>query len=206
MKRQVGYLINYPEGLTGERGIFYNYITGSNGVFIEAESPLVSARIPIADCEFRGLAPVEKKIGLLYGSIPQRFFDLTLDMFLTYPDTEQYVAVTASNGYHFYIPNQDRKEISVVYDVGRSVILEFHSHGHMEARFSGTDNKDETGLKFYGVIGKLKDIPIVKLRIGVYGYFHNLAWKDIFDGSLCGALENEIKEVIDEGELYSIFP
>jgi len=196
MSKPVGYLVNYPEGISGERGLYYDYIFASNGIFIEAESPLIAARIPVAECEIRGLAPIETKISLTYGSIPQRFFDLTLDLFLADSSSEHYVAITGDAGYHFYIPVQDRSAGSVVYEVGASVVLEIHSHGHMGAWFSGTDNIDETGLKLYGVIGKLNATPIVKLRIGAYGYFKELSWSEVFDGSLIGALEYEREEVI----------
>jgi len=204
MNKPVGYLMNYPSGLSGERGLFYNYIFASNGVFIEAENPLIAARIPVAECDIRGLAPVEAKVSLTYGSIPQRFFDLTLDLFLTDIQSEHYAAITGDAGYHFYIPVQEKKAGSVVYEVGRSVVLDMHSHGCGGAWFSGTDNKDETGLKLYGVVGKLDATPIVRLRIGVYGYFWDLWWKEVFDGSLFGALEVEKEEVISEDALQSI--
>ncbi len=202
MSKQVGYLTNYQDGLSGERGFFYDYIMASNGLFIEAESPRIAARIRIADVEIRGLAPIETKVSLLYGSIPQRFFDLALDLFLTDIDTEHYVAITGDAGYHFYIPVQDKSAGSVVYQTGTSVVLEMHSHGQMGAHFSPTDNKDETGLKLYGVVGKLGATPILKLRVGVYGYFQKLSWRDVFDGSLQGALEDEPKEVITDSDLH----
>ncbi len=203
MNKSVGYLMNYPEGLSGERGMFYNYIFAANGVFIEAENPLIAARIPVAECDIKGLAPIEPKVSLTYGSIPQRFFDLTLDLFLTDINTEHYAAITGDGGYHFYIPVQEKKAGSVTYEVGNSVVLDMHSHGCGGAWFSGTDDKDETGLKLCGVVGKLDATPIVRLRIGVYGYFYDLWWKEVFDGALCGALEIEKEEVINEDALHS---
>lgn len=202
MSKQVGYLTNYQDGLSGERGFFYDYIFASNGLFIEAESPRITARIRIADVEIRGLAPIETKVSLLYGSIPQRFFDLALDLFLTDIGTEHYAAVTADAGYHFYIPVQDKAAASVVYQTGTNVVLEMHSHGQMGARFSPTDNTDEAGMKIYCVIGRLDATPILKLRVGVYGYFQKLSWRDVFDGSLQGALEDEPKEVITESGVH----
>ncbi len=204
MSKPVGYLVNHTEGISGERGIYYNYIFASNGVFIEAENPLIAARIPVAECDIRGLVPIETKISLTYGSIPQRFFDLALDLFLSDSSSEHYAAITGDAGYHFYIPVQDKSAGSVVYEVGSSVVLEMHSHGCMGARFSITDNTDETGLKLYGVIGKLNVTPIVKLRIGVYGYFKELAWSEVFDGSLAGALEYEGEEVICENGIQDL--
>ncbi len=200
----VGYLVNYPDGLVGETGFYYNYILASNGLFIEAESPSITARVPVAECEVRGLAPMSTKVTLTYGSIPQHFFDLALDTFLADPLNEHYVAVTASAGYHFYVPVQDRSAGSVTYEMGNSVVLDLHSHGQMRASFSGQDNGDEQGLKLYGVIGNLNATPVVKLRVGVYGYFKRLEWKDVFDGSLTGAAEYEEKEVIAEGDIHCI--
>ncbi|MCJ7743193.1 MAG: Mov34/MPN/PAD-1 family protein, partial [Dehalococcoidales bacterium] len=167
-------------------------------------NPNVAARVPVAECEVRGLAPMETKVTLTYGSIPQRFFDLALDTFLADPDREHYVAVIASAGYQFYVPVQDNNGGSVVYEVGESVVLEVHSHGHMGAKFSPQDDTDEKGLKLYGVVGKLNATPVVKLRVGVYGYFKTLVWKDIFDGSLTGAVEYEEKEVISECDVHHI--
>jgi len=200
--KPVGYLVKHPDGLSGETGLYFNYILAANGIFIEAESPIIAARVSIADCEIRGLAPMETKVTLTYGSIPQRFWDLALDTFLAEPDKEHYVAVTAAAGYHLYIPVQDRNGGSVTYEVGENVVLDLHSHGSMGASFSGQDNRDEKGLKLYGVVGSLNATPMVKLRIGVYGYFKTLAWGNIFDGSLTGAVEFEEKEVIAEGDIH----
>lgn len=202
MSRPVGYLVNHPDGLSGETGLYFNYILGSNGIFIEAKSPLIAARIAVEVCEVRGLAPVETKIILTWGSIPQRFFDLALDTFLADKEREHYVAVTGSAGYHLYVPVQDNNGGGVVYEVGESVVLDLHSHGHMPAFFSGQDDRDEKGLKLYGVVGKLNATPVVKLRIGVYGYFQTLAWGDVFDGALTGAVEFEREEVITEGDIH----
>ena len=200
----VGYLVNYPDGISGEKGIYYNYILAANGLFIEASNPAIAARVPVSECEVRGLAPMKAKIALTYGSIPQHFFDLALDTFLSSPNREHYVAVTAAAGYHFYVPVQDEGDASVVYEVGDSIVLDIHSHGHMRAAFSHQDNTDETGLKLYAVVGRLNATPVVKLRVGVYGYFQTLAWRDVFDGSLIGAVESEEEEVKIEGGLHGI--
>ena len=203
--KMVGYLVDYPDGISGEKGIYYNYILAANGLFIEASNPMLAARVPVTECEVRGLAPVKAKIALTYGSITQHFFDLALDTFLAAPDKEHYVAVTAAAGYHFYLPVQDEGDASVVYEVGDSVILDIHSHAHMPAFFSHqTDDKDETGLKLYAVVGRLDARPVVKLRVGVYGYFHSLTWRDVFDGSLTRAAEFEEEEVKIAGDIHGI--
>src|SRR4030042_2725473 len=145
--KDVGYLVYRPDGIRGERGFYYNYILASNGLFVEAENPLVSAKVLIADCEIRGLAPLKEDIVLTYGSIPQRFFDLALSTFLAYPENEYYASVIGDKGYHFYVPVQDRNEGSVIYQVSNSVVLDIHSHNVMAAGFSSQDDRDEQGLK-----------------------------------------------------------
>ena len=203
--KPVGYLFNRPEGLDGERGMYYNYVFASNGVFVEAENKLLSARIPIGYCDIRGLAPSKMKLSLTYGSIPQRFFDLSLDMFLSDTTREHYIAIVGDSGYSFYVPVQDRAGGSVQYERGDNVVAELHSHGTLGAWFSPQDNRDELGLKVYGVVGYLNTFPVVKIRLGVYGYFLPLAWKEVFDGSLAGASEyEEEQEVIGEDELQGI--
>src|SRR4030067_2205073 len=203
--KMVGSLVTSPDGISGEKGLYYSYIPSANGIFIEASNPMLAARVPVAECEVRGLAPMKAKIALTYGSIPQHFFDLALDTFLAAPDKEHYVAVTAAAGYHFYVPVQDEGDASVIYQVGDSVVLDIHSHAHMPAFFSQqTDDKDETGLKLYAVVGRLNAVPVVKLRGGVYGYFHSLTWHDVFDGSLIGAVESEEEEVKIESDLHRI--
>ncbi len=199
----VGYLVKTPEGLSGELGQYYTYILAANGVFVEAEGPLLSARVPVAECAVRGLAPLETRLSLTYGSIPQRFWDLALDAFMAAPDQERYVAITGAAGYQFYIPEQKGAGASVQYQVGDSVVLDLHSHHHMAAWFSPQDSRDETGLRLYGVVGRLNATPVVRLRVGVYGHFHDLRWNDVFDGSLAGAVEYEREEVIEECDVHS---
>ena len=203
--KPIGYLFNRQEGLDGQRGMYYDYVVASNGLFIEAENKLMEVRIPVAYCDIRGLAPLGMKFLLTYGSIPQRFFDLSLDMFLADTSQEHYVAIIGDAGYHFHVPIQERSGGSVAYERGEKVVLDLHSHGKMCAWFSGKDNEDEKGLKVYGVVGQLDKTPIVNLRLGVYGYYINLSWSEVFDGTLTGAAEFEKeKEVITKDELQSL--
>ena len=163
----VGYLRKYPDRLEGERGMCYDYVLASNGLFVEAEGNLMAARVPVARCEVRGLAPVQPKVVLRHGKIPKHLFDLALNSMLTTPDKERYVAVTFTDGYHLNVPKQaaDREQVGEGIDDGHGsgagvaylnpdrVFLEMHTHPKMRAFFSPTDNQDEAGLKLYGVIG-----------------------------------------------------
>lgn len=188
---KVGYLVNHQRWMEGERGTFFDYILASNGLFIEARGKLLSARIPVAPAEVRGLAPVAPEVILRYGRIPQRLFDLAVSVMLADPGRERYLAITWEDGYHVRFPTQDGTGVAVQYSAVANVLLDLHSHGGMQAFFSRQDNEDEQGLRLYAVIGRMNEIPEVKMRCGVYGYFHPIAWGDLFEGSLMVVTEDE---------------
>lgn len=214
----VGYLVKHKDGLRGERGQYYDYVLAGNGIFIEAEGNLLAARVPVRLAEIRGLAPLEPKVVLRHGLIPQRFFDLAMSAFLVDKYREMYIAVTwgspeNTGGYHLIVPEQAENteqlaaggqgrgcEHGVSYIVPDGGILDLHSHGKMIAEFSGQDDKDETGLKLYGVVGKLDEEPVVQLRVGVYGYFFPVSWGEVFSGCLIGVRDHI--EIDIEEELY----
>jgi hypothetical protein len=78
-----------------------------------------------------------------------------------------------------------RKKVSgtsIEYQTMDNVVLELHSHGKMSAFFSGQDNKDEQGFRVYAVAGRLNDEPQIRLRIGIYGYFREILFQEVFDG------------------------
>lgn len=179
----VGYLTSRQDGFYGARGDYYDYITAGNGVFIEAEGPLMAARLQVSQAIIRGLKPLESRIVLRYGLIPQRLFDLALSAMLADPTRERFAAITWDNGYHLRLPDQDRREGSVDYRVEDNTILDLHSHAGMGAFFSGVDNEDEQGMRLYGVVGRLnRSRPIIKLRAGIYGYYQPVDWGQVFSG------------------------
>jgi len=61
-----------------------------------------------------------------------------------------------------------------------TIICDLHSHGNMRAFFSQTDNADEQGARLYAVIGRLDSEPEMRLRVGVYGYWHPLPLTAVF--------------------------
>ena len=147
MNKPVGYLLKRGDGLYGERGLYYDYILAENGVWIEAEGKLLAARVPVVHGQIRGLEPLEPKLVLRHGLIPQRLFDLAINVTMRDVTKEQYIGVSWDDGYHLYTPEQEGTGGGVNYEVGSEVVLDLHSHGTMRAWFSTTDNKDEQGLK-----------------------------------------------------------
>ena len=180
----VGYLVNHRDGLSGAQGIGYDYVLGSGGLYVQSESAQLTARIPVAPCEVRGLAPVAGKVELAHGPIPAGLFEVGLRWFMDEPDTERFFAVRwDGRAYRLVVPEQEGTATRLTYAPPAGVVAEFHSHGRSRAFFSDTDDGDEQGFRVYGVVGRLDTArPELSLRVGVYGNFAPVEWPRVFDG------------------------
>ena len=180
--RNAGYLVNTRHGTEGEPGLFYDYILAHNGLFLRAENSLLAVTIVIAEACVRGLDNVKETIELKKGKIPYSLYELAISsLFASGTHREHYVAITWDGGYHLQTPTQEGGMGSVQYEPLPNTILEFHSHGTMSAFFSRTDDQDEQGLGIYGVVGELNLLaPVIKMRVGAYGYFAPVDLKEVF--------------------------
>ena len=180
--KPVGYLLNTKEGLTGNAGLYYDYIFAETGVFIRARNPLLRATLCVSPAEIKGLAPLYEELELVHGKIPRALYDLALSALVASCPLERYLAVTWDGQYHLITPEQSGKPAEVKYERVSSTLMDIHGHGTMGAFFSGVDDADEQGLGLYMVVGKLDTLlPEVEMRIGVYGYFAPVTMGDIFD-------------------------
>ena len=186
--KPVGYLVNHPGGLTGAHGIGYDYVLGSGGLYVQSESANLTARVLVAPCEVRGLAPVAEKVELAHGPIPAALFEIGLCWFEDDPHTERFFAVRwDGRAYRLVVPPQEGTATRLKYRPPAGVVAEFHSHGRSRAFFSKTDDEDEQGFRIYGVAGRLDtDRPELSLRVGVYGHFAPLEWPQVFSGPVPG--------------------
>ena len=174
--------MNTKEGLTGDAGLYYDFIFARTGVFIRARNPLLKAALCISPAEIRGLAPLDEEIELTHGKIHHALYDLAISTLMVNRSLEQYLAVTWEGRYHLTTPTQTREPASVRYERVGSTILDIHSHGTMRAFFSAADDADEQGLCLYMVVGRLDTfLPEVEMRLGVYGYFAPVTESEIFD-------------------------
>lgn len=197
--RPAGYLTNEADGVHGDRGLFYDYLLAQNGIFIEARSPLIFARVPIAAAEVRGLDPVEPKLELAHGRIPNHLWQLALNLLLANAHQETYLAVTWEGEYRLRVPDQEQGNIAVKYSPLQNTVLDLHSHT-VKAFFSGTDDRDEQGLRIYGVAGNLTGHTEVMFRVGAYGYFSLLKWEQVFEGQLSGAVDAAAEICVEDHE------
>ena len=180
----MGYLVNHPGGLAGVHGIGYDYVLGAGGLYVQSESAHLTARVTVASCTVRGLAPVAEKVLLTHGPIPASLFELGLRWFQDDPDTERLFAVRwDGDSYRLVVPPQIGTGTRLAYVPPAGVVAEFHSHGTSRAFFSATDDWDEQGFRIYGVAGRLDaPLPELTLRVGVYGHFAPVDWPQVFDG------------------------
>lgn len=171
----IGYSVMTDDDNLASSGELYNYYWAGNGVFIEAENPLIRAQIPVAVGVTRGLPDITQEVILAHGKIDPRYFDYILGNMLMTPEQECYYAITwEDDRYKIRKPDLHQASGHVTYEVLPNVVMELHSHpGNLGIGFSSQDDADEQGLKIYGVVGCLgRHQPLAQLRVGVYGNFH----------------------------------
>ena len=66
----MGYLVNHHGGPTGERGVGYDYVLAVDGLYVQSQGAHLAARVLLAPCRVRGLAPTTETVALRYGPIP----------------------------------------------------------------------------------------------------------------------------------------
>ena len=180
----MGHLVHHRSGLRGAPGIGYDYVLGSGGLYVQSQSDQLSARLRLAACTVRGLAPLDERLELRQGPILAELFALGLGWFREDPGTERFFAVGwDGRAYRLVVPEQTGAATSLRYRPPEGVVAEFHSHGPAAARFSATDDRDEQGFRIYGVCGRLDSgRPELNLRLGLYGHFAPLRWGQVFRG------------------------
>ena len=181
----VGHLVRHADGqLTGVQGTAYDYVLGSDGLYVQAKSELLSARIPVGQrIDVKGLAPVRTKIELRQENIPKEKWTAAELWICLDPGVERTISITRDGGkYQLYAPEQTGSPGSLVYAAVKKQVLQIHSHGRAPAFFSWTDNQDEQGFCLYGVVGNADKPPRERsrrYRVGIYGHFYTMTEEEI---------------------------
>jgi PRTRC genetic system protein A len=196
----IGYLRKGPDGLEGEHGLAYDYILAHNGVFLEAQNALFTARIRVGLAQVRGLKPLSERVKLVHGPVPSYFLAMVLRLMREDHTREVYAAVvwdpsTGSGGqYALRQPRQEGTAAHVRYDVLPNTVLDFHSHGLMPAQFSHVDDMDDQGFRISVVIGKLQERQAeMAMRVGVYGYHAQVRYPEVFSGPVPADLDVAVR-------------
>jgi PRTRC genetic system protein A len=175
----------------------YQYLVGSNGVFLRTRRSGLQACLPLAlgPQPMRGLTEVDSYLHLDYPLVPPDLFSQILEAARQAKDVREssleilfyLVWAEEKSSWELVIPEQVQGYTSVhpanpTDSAYQQAFIEVHSHHHMKAYFSGTDDKDEGGLRFYAVIGDIfSDRPQIALRLGIYGQFFRMPATNIFD-------------------------
>ena len=183
----VDYLVA-REGPPPRRGLAYDYVLAGDGLYLVAENPWLSARVPVARCAVRGLPPLYPACTLRQGPLPQPLWEAIVQTGRALAAAGLEVVLLVRHdpvaGYRLALPPQRVGRTRVTYRPAGDAVLEIHSHHRYPARFSATDDADEQGLRLYGVIGRLDGArPEVALRAGAYGHWLPVPWEDVFVGS-----------------------
>ena len=99
------------------------------------------------------------------------------------PIEQQYHVTLEGGELRVRVPPQDATPGRVTYaPPDAPILLDLHSHHGMAAYFSGTDDRDDTGLGVSAVVGRIFDRPEIAVRLCCYGHTQRVPALTIFDG------------------------
>jgi len=207
----VGYVVNRHRDYDPPplQGAMFDYVVAADGVFVHAQRDGLGVCFRIAPAEVRGLAKCSELFAFALPKVPEELMSELcyraeewangrLETLFHLVWTPVYLW---NEGWELIEPEQARASTSCRPDEpclsAERAIIEIHSHHTMPARFSGTDDADETGFRLYGVIGDLRRSPSIRMRVGVYGYFYEIpaSWALELPAGLmdCNEEEEEVR-------------
>lgn len=169
-------------------GLLYKYLYGANGIFLTAENKIFNTTIPITTIKnpaqyVRGLEVIQPNIRL-----PKRVPSSLLAKMVYYsrqaiPKEVLFYLRYALNEWALIIPDQKTGHaFAIPSNDSLYIPIEVHSHNTMPAIFSTTDNRDENGLRIYGVLGRVdRQVVDLRLRISIYGHYSVLPYQLVFN-------------------------
>lgn len=199
----------------------YDYVLAEQGLIKRVESRLVSVDHLLApiDEPLYGLNLQPYRLRPLSFKLPRIPEALLLEVLAdARSEIEREVIYQfrfdPAEGWTVTRPAQEQSRVRVGYRAETAgVVLDLHSHNRMSAFFSGTDDRDEQGGRFYAVIGRLdRPRPELVLRLGLYGHWlANVPARTLFEGVgpfeevYLPAGENTVMEPETGGWLSTIF-
>ncbi|WP_013334879.1 hypothetical protein [Gloeothece verrucosa] len=182
----------------------YDYILANNGLFIRAENRAFSIVSLLKTCDVVGLVEIQESFKFKLPPVPMAISNTIFQKAkLSLPDELLLHLNYNKNTWNLTEPLQQQSPTSIKWKSADfdefDFDIELHSHGHLIAYFSATDNKDETGLAIYAVIGQLEEMPQISVRVGIYGqHFAYIPADPVFE------LEEGIKDKFYDTTSYFI--
>jgi PRTRC genetic system protein A len=178
-------------------GFLYEYIMAANGIFLHAKRENLEVMFPFlggGQNLINGLEPLTPYVNLP-SPIPTGYLWALIKKSREALPNEALFYLRFENGlWKGHIPNQVRSRAAVhpVDPFNQACVdslIEVHSHNTMDAIFSSTDNRDETGFKLFAVLGHVDRSPVnITVRVGVYGHFYEIPYDLVFEK--CSGVEN----------------
>lgn len=162
----------------------YKYVLAGNGVFLQAENRFVSVLGQIGFAEVRGLPDLTPEISIKHGRIPAwMLLEAAADMGRFQHEVMYIATLDGDQAKITRLPDPEATPSGVEYrsELYPKAILDLHSHGRMKAFYSPTDDQDERGFRWYGVIGRVYTKPEMRLRLGVHGYHFEMPVSTLFE-------------------------
>lgn len=172
------------------------YVMQRDGIWEVRSNKLGAFTTHVAECDIPGLtSDMEEGWELTVPQIPADFLVKIITFFRkinTIHDSEVFLQIfynLEKNEYFIWCPKQRVSGASVHYenddhmqDPNNLLVLEIHSHNTMSAFFSATDDADEKGDRFFGVVGKINNFfPEIKLRLSVGSRKRSVDIDELFD-------------------------
>lgn len=167
----VGIVMAMQQSLPPIRAAGYEYVLAGNGLFVRAEDSRLAAMVKIARANLHGLEAVVPYFYFKLPKVPIGFLNAIYRRSREVAPDEAMFQFNWDGAWRCEAPAQTHDGASVRFKDDGLGVIDLHSHGLLGAFFSGTDDADEGGLRFYAVIGALRSLrPEIAARVGVYGH------------------------------------
>ncbi len=183
-----------PSPLPPITAALYEYVMAGNGIFIRGARREFQAQFCIQPCTVRGLVELGPSVQLSTPRVPREMISEMLGRARAARDRQGrpceivfHLEFTDASGWQCHVPEQNQSPMrakpsddSPASSYARAC-MEVHSHVDMHASFSSLDDQDEQGFRVYGVLGCISTRPVMRVRVGMHGYRHDIPAKWIFD-------------------------
>ena len=191
----VGYRIAFPGiPLPPSEASLYEYVMAGNGIFIRGARREFQTQFCIQPFDVRGLQELVPSLEL---KTPHVSNEIVAEMLCRARQARDIRGQPCEVVFHLeldetmkwrcHVPNQKQSPMrarpsddSPTSSYARACI-EVHSHVDMHAIFSSLDDQDEQGFRIYAVLGCISTRPVMRVRVGMYGYRHDIPANWIFD-------------------------
>lgn len=170
--------------------LMYQYVIAGNGLFIRAEDSRLKALVQISAAALTGLPDLIPFAELKIDRVPGVWLRSILRSARQHMPNEAMYQLHWVGGQHHAVthtwrvsmPSQSGSPTALRFNDDGEAVIDLHSHNSMAAFFSGTDDADEQGLRFYAVIGRIDtDATEIRCRVGVYGHHMAVSAALLFD-------------------------